>query len=306
MSQPSRPEKGSVTLYFLGTEDTKYIKIGKTTQSVAARRTQHESGGPTDRRLTFLASVLGSDVDERTLHRAFSGSRSRTEWFHATPDLEGYVRWLRLQYFAAQTEDACMERVASDMWLPSAGRTAQPPDELPFDTWGHVLIEHPITGDDYYTNPTILDAARYVCGEFDLDPASHPEANRHVRALRIYTIADNGLTQPWEGRVWCNPPFAQWDAWSEKIRAELARGRVSDLFLLMPTRSLSTRPNAALLDMTDGLCITRGRIPFLGPKATPSPDDGHAVLYFGERLAAFAKSFASVGPSFTNPARNPT
>jgi hypothetical protein len=45
--------------------------------------------------------------------------------------------------------------------------------------------------------------------EFDCDPA-HPGCNRHcvVPARRIYTEADDGLSQPWEGLVFLNPPYA--------------------------------------------------------------------------------------------------
>lgn len=46
-------------------------------------------------------------------------------------------------------------------------------------------------------------------GEFDLDPASSPEAFRlNQSANRIYTMAENGLAQPWEGRIWLNPPYS--------------------------------------------------------------------------------------------------
>lgn len=57
--------------------------------------------------------------------------------------------------------------------------------------------------DDWYTPPEIFDALGLT---FDLDPCS-PGAGHWVPARRIYTKADNGLTKPWEGLVWMNPPF---------------------------------------------------------------------------------------------------
>jgi hypothetical protein len=44
---------------------------------------------------------------------------------------------------------------------------------------------------------------------FDLDPA-HPGWDNPYVAVptrRIYTVADDGLRQPWHGTVWLNPPF---------------------------------------------------------------------------------------------------
>lgn len=57
--------------------------------------------------------------------------------------------------------------------------------------------------DDWYTPPEIFEALRV---RFDLDPCS-PGRDHWVPADRIYTIADDGLAQPWEGFVFMNPPF---------------------------------------------------------------------------------------------------
>src|SRR5262249_3932329 len=42
--------------------------------------------------------------------------------------------------------------------------------------------------------------------DFDLDPCS-PGPGHWVPAKRIYTKADDGLRQPWHGRVFMTPPF---------------------------------------------------------------------------------------------------
>lgn len=56
--------------------------------------------------------------------------------------------------------------------------------------------------DEWLTPPDIIEKL----GEFDLDPCS-PVNRPWDTAKRHYTINDNGLNQPWEGRVWLNPPF---------------------------------------------------------------------------------------------------
>lgn len=43
-------------------------------------------------------------------------------------------------------------------------------------------------------------------GEFDLDPCA---SNENRKASWFYTKEDDGLKQPWYGRVWCNPPYSQ-------------------------------------------------------------------------------------------------
>lgn len=63
--------------------------------------------------------------------------------------------------------------------------------------------------DEWLTPRHVLAAL----GPFDLDPCA-PQVRPWDTAARHYTVMDNGLVQPWEGRVWCNPPYgleaAQW------------------------------------------------------------------------------------------------
>lgn len=56
--------------------------------------------------------------------------------------------------------------------------------------------------DEWLTPPSIIEAL----GPFDLDPCS-PVNRPWPTAARHLTWKDNGLLKPWEGRVWCNPPY---------------------------------------------------------------------------------------------------
>ncbi len=56
--------------------------------------------------------------------------------------------------------------------------------------------------DEWLTPPEILCAL----GSFDLDPCA-PISRPWPTASKHYTILDNGLSLPWFGRVWCNPPY---------------------------------------------------------------------------------------------------
>jgi hypothetical protein len=57
--------------------------------------------------------------------------------------------------------------------------------------------------DDWYTPPEIFMGLKLF---FDLDPCS-PGYGHWVPALKVYTKEQDGLTQPWEGLVFMNPPF---------------------------------------------------------------------------------------------------
>ena len=58
--------------------------------------------------------------------------------------------------------------------------------------------------DTWLTPPHILDAH----GQFDLDPCAAINQPWET-ASNHYTAADNGLSKPWHGRVWCNPPYGR-------------------------------------------------------------------------------------------------
>jgi len=70
------------------------------------------------------------------------------------------------------------------------------------------------TSDDYYTPKWLFDALKV---EFDLDVACPPEGPLHTPAKRFYSMKHDGLTQPWEGRVWMNPPYSGPKPWVERF-----------------------------------------------------------------------------------------
>ena len=57
-------------------------------------------------------------------------------------------------------------------------------------------------------------------GGIDLDPASDAEAQKVVKAERFYDEEVNGLQQPWQGRIWLNPPWSDPQPWLEKLIVE--------------------------------------------------------------------------------------
>ena len=87
--------------------------------------------------------------------------------------------------------------------------------------------------DEHNTPAFLAIAARSVMGGIDLDPMSNLIANETIRAYRIFTKADDGLTKPWLGRVWLNPPVSLADRAVPKLIASYESGDVFEAVLLL-------------------------------------------------------------------------
>ena len=69
------------------------------------------------------------------------------------------------------------------------------------------------TSDDYWTPKWLFDALGLM---FDIDVACPPEGPAHTPCKRFFTQADDGLAQPWNGRVFMNPPYSNASPWVNK------------------------------------------------------------------------------------------
>jgi hypothetical protein len=80
------------------------------------------------------------------------------------------------------------------------------------------------TTDDWYTPRWIFEAAQVV---FDLDVAAPMDRTmQHVPAKRFITAVEDGLAVPWEGSVWCNPPYSGSTPWVEKWASHDGEGMI--------------------------------------------------------------------------------
>jgi phage N-6-adenine-methyltransferase len=150
---------------------------------------------------------------------------------------------------------------------------------------------------EWYTPVEFIEAARDVLGDIDLDPASSDAANEVVKAAEIFTAKDNGLLQPWHGRIWLNPPYSQplISQFAEKFAASVAARDVASGVVLV-NNATETEWFATLAAVAVAICFPKGRIRFWSPnKTSATPLQGQAFLYAGEQADKFCSRFAEFG-----------
>lgn len=135
-------------------------------------------------------------------------------------------------------------------------------------TWKQKALD---SKDEWLTPPRLVDRLGY----FDLDPCS-PVARPWPTATRHYTVEDNGLVLPWEGRVWLNPPYSAVGLWMQRL-ANHGNG-VALVFARTETRwffdFVWSKANAVL--------FLKGRLSFChvsGEQGKPAPAPSVLVAY---------------------------
>ena len=130
--------------------------------------------------------------------------------------------------------------------------------------------------DEWLTPPEILGAL----GNFDLDPCS-PIIRPWDTAARHYSIEDNGLQQPWVGRVWLNPPYGrEMGRWLERLADH------GDGIALIFARTETAMFGQHGWDRADGMLFLAGRLHFHYVDGTRAAANGGAPSV----LLAYGKS----------------
>lgn len=147
---------------------------------------------------------------------------------------------------------------------------------------------------EWYTPPVIIEAVRALFGgEIDLDPCSNAKGgSANVPARMHYTVKDNGLLQPWSGRIYLNPPYGRGiRPWIERVREEYERGRIRAAVVLV--KSATDTAWFRILSVKYPRCEIAGRLKFSGcPNPAPFPS---TVFYLGGDMARFAEVFGPLG-----------
>ena len=133
----------------------------------------------------------------------------------------------------------------------------------------------PCVGDtsEWYTPPEVFDALRLT---FDLDPCS-PGPGHWVPARRIYTKADDGMAQPWDGLVFCNPPFGGRHGHIPWLERFLRHGQ--GIAIVRAYTSAGWFHDHAIKAET--MLFPRGKTKFIRPDGTRGTAPGHGVVLLG-------------------------
>jgi ParB family chromosome partitioning protein len=161
----------------------------------------------------------------------------------------------------------------------------------------HIHVAQNSGNNEWYTPGEIIQAAKAAMGGIDCDPASSDVANQTVGASVFFTEEQNGLTQPWRGRVWLNPPYAQ------PLIAQFAEATASkyeaeefEQSCILVNNATETGWFQRLLSVASGVCFPSSRIRFLSPDGKQgAPLQGQAILYIGNDFRRFADAFGELG-----------
>lgn len=172
---------------------------------------------------------------------------------------------------------------------------------------------HTCDSPEWYTPSPFVESARHLMGGIDLDPASHEEANRTVKATRYFTAKDNGLWQPWSGRVFLNPPGGLVNEFWCKLVLEAGVDQAVWIGYSLEQLQTLQLAGADCTPLDWPLCVTRKRIAFveneakraarieklkaLGkkPNAKSSPSHSNYIVYLGPRISEFVSIFSQFG-----------
>ena len=165
------------------------------------------------------------------------------------------------------------------------------------------LIDFPnpkAKSNEWFTPARYIEAAREVMNGIDLDPASCKEANKIVKATHYYTQRENGLEQPWYGKIWLNPPYnATHDCrfpqptWARKLQREYQLGNVEQAMLLI---SAATKQKWFHELLEYPVCLMLERIFFIRPGKHPEElRHGNTVVYLGSHEQKFIDVFSKFG-----------
>jgi ParB family chromosome partitioning protein len=156
----------------------------------------------------------------------------------------------------------------------------------------------------WFTPPKYVKMVTEVLGGIDLDPFSCAEANKVVKAKRIFTERDSAFEGYWAEdflspvSVFMNPPYGRgiMEKAIEKFRSAYRQGDITEAVVLV-NGSTETKWFQAMVVDCSAMCLVAGRISFYNTdgKAVSGNTKGQVFFYFGNGVAKFKDVFSPEG-----------
>lgn len=155
----------------------------------------------------------------------------------------------------------------------------------------NLQVHHSSKTPEHYTPEHVLNLVIECLGQLDLDPCSNSHEVPNVPARRHFTAEDDGLSQPWHGRVFMNSPYGRpVGLWVLKLMSEYRLGNVTEAIALVAART-----DTVWFNHFKGcyVCFWKGRLRFMGSSSgAPFPS---ALIYLGQDEQNFQRVFENRG-----------
>jgi phage N-6-adenine-methyltransferase len=142
---------------------------------------------------------------------------------------------------------------------------------------------------DWYTPRWVFDD---LALEFDLDPASPKGGVPWIPAKKHYDIEADGLSSPWVGKVWLNPPYGKHTPlWLEKMSTH--RNGVALVFARTDCAWFHKYVYTA-----DAILFLKGRIQFvdgLGATKGSGSSSGSMLVAWGDECVVALEAMREKG-----------
>lgn len=147
---------------------------------------------------------------------------------------------------------------------------------MSYDHVGGTTVQrrNPAATDEWYTPKWILDALP----AFDMDPSAPVGGPLYRHAPLWWTQLDDGLSKPWVGHVWLNPPYSAPGAWMKRMADH------DDGVALIFARTETKWWQDYVFGSASSVLFLRGRVRFVKPDGTvgasaPAPS---ALVAYGD------------------------
>ena len=159
--------------------------------------------------------------------------------------------------------------------------------------------------DRWFSPVYLVESARVVLGDIDLDPASEAFGNSRVKAKQFYDEKQDGLVQPWFGNLYVNPPGGRqgklsksalfWDKLIN-VRKDIKQA----IWLGFSLEQMQTTQRSVKSIANFPFCVPRKRIRFDTPDGTPgaAPSHSNVIVYVPgsiDNTQVFIEEFSQYG-----------